>query len=93
MEVIDMEAGRTGGKYNEEKLLKAIKDALDASKKTGKVAGFHLKAFLKEVYSGDKPNLGALRKKVQEMGYKHGLGDVRVTIRENDNLIGFFINK
>lgn len=94
MEVIEIEANNSKtGRYNEEKLLKAIQEAIQATKKTGKVSGFHLKDFLKEVYSGDKPNLGALRKKCQELGYKHRIGDVKLTIKEKENLIGFYLRK
>lgn len=94
MEVISIDAnGRGSGKYNEAALLEAIKAALEESKKTKKTAGFHLQAFLAEVYEGESPNLGAVRKKVQEIGWKHHLGDVRTTIREKDDLIGFYINK
>lgn len=106
MEVIEVQGKSSKiGKYNEEKLLERLKEALEASKKAkGKVMGFSLKAFLSEVYSGEKPNLGALRKrwigakpylriKVQEIGWKHNLGDIKVTIREKDDVIGFYLQK
>ncbi|MBE0516817.1 MAG: hypothetical protein IBX41_05430 [Methanophagales archaeon] len=95
MEVITIEKaqGSRSGKYDEKKLLEAVKKALKEGEKTGKMAGFKLKAFIEEVYTGEKPNLGALRKKVQEIGWKHNLGDVKVTIKEKDDLIGFYLQK
>jgi len=94
MEVIDIETdGRGAGKYNESKLVEAVKKALKEGEKTGKMGGYRLKTFIKEVYVGEKANLGALRKKVQEIGWKHNLGDIKVTIREKDDLIGFSVKK
>jgi regulatory protein YycI of two-component signal transduction system YycFG len=105
MEVIEVQGKSSKiGKYNEEKLLERLKEALEASKKAkGKVMGFSLKAFLSEVYSGEKCNLGALRKgevqkhkpriKAQEVAWKNNLGDIKVTIREKDDVIGFYLQK
>ena len=93
MEVIDIGSIRGAGKYKEDKLLELIKKALSQGK-GGKVAGYRLKAFLKEVYIGEGgPNLGALRKKIAELGYKQGIGNIGVTISEKKDIIGFYLKK
>ncbi len=92
MEVIQIEnQSKNTGRFNEETIVKAIKQVLEANKKSGKVSGYRLKEFLKECYSGDRPNLGALRKKIEEIGYKHQLGEVKATISVKSNTIGFYI--
>ena len=92
MEVIEISDTRSGGRYKEDVLIDLVKKALKASK-NGKIAGYPLEPFLKAVYIGDKPNLGALRKKIQELGYKHGIGNIGVTIREKKGEIGFYLKE
>jgi hypothetical protein len=97
MEVIDLEAnGKSAGKYDEKKFLSLVKKALEQGQKTGKTGGYPLADFVKEVYTGESPNMGALRKKAQEIGWKHNIGDVRVIIKEKGvekPVIGFSLKK
>jgi len=88
MEVIQISNTRGAGRYKEDVLIDLVKKALRESK-NGHIAGYPLNAFIKTVYiGGEKPNMGALRKKIQEIGFKSGLGDVGVTIKKKKNEIG-----
>lgn len=93
MEVIQISSSKGAGRYKEDLLVDLVKKALKASK-DGVIAGYPLEPFLKTVYIGEqRPNLGALRKKIQELGYKHGIGNIGVTIREKKGEIGFYLKK
>ena len=92
MEVIEISNTRGGGRYKEDVLVDLVKKALKESK-NGKIAGYPLQPFIKAVYDGEKPNMGALRKKIQEIGFKHNIGNIGVTIREKKGEIGFYLKE